>query len=170
MEISLEAIISLVSLFVGGSGLGIFFTWRYAKRRAAADAKLAEATAKEAESNAEKARIEANKEMQALYQQMINDVKADREDLRQDRNRVQKRVGQLTVELDEIKRVVARQGRILDCMRPFLCSRQNCPDRILITLPELMSGNGHAESAESAETAEGGPDEGGDEEDEKEHS
>ena len=48
MEITLEAIISLLGLFVGGGG-GCFFTWRWMNRRAKAEAKEKEAEAKSAE-------------------------------------------------------------------------------------------------------------------------
>ena len=41
MEITLEAIISLIGLFVGGGG-GAFFTWRYMRRKAKAEAIQAE--------------------------------------------------------------------------------------------------------------------------------
>ena len=41
MEITLEAIISLIGLFVGGGG-GAFFTWRYLRRKAKAEAVTAD--------------------------------------------------------------------------------------------------------------------------------
>ena len=44
MEITLDAIISLVGLFVGGGG-GAFFTWRYMRRKAKAEAVQAEVDA-----------------------------------------------------------------------------------------------------------------------------
>ena len=46
MEITLEAIISLIGLFLGGTGIGGFIYWRQSKRKAEAEAKLAEAEAK----------------------------------------------------------------------------------------------------------------------------
>ena len=39
MEITLEAIISFIGLFVGG-GAGAFFTWRYQKKKAKAEAEM----------------------------------------------------------------------------------------------------------------------------------
>ena len=45
MEITLEAIISLVTLCVGGTGLMGFFFWRQRKRKEEAEAKAAEAEA-----------------------------------------------------------------------------------------------------------------------------
>lgn len=47
MEISLDTIIAILGLFIGG-GSGAFFTWRWQRRKAKAEAKTAEAdTAKE---------------------------------------------------------------------------------------------------------------------------
>lgn len=68
MEITLEAIISFIGLFVGG-GAGAFFTWRYQKKKAKAEAESAE--------------IDAAKEMQGLYKQMLNDANEYLDDARQ---------------------------------------------------------------------------------------
>ena len=65
MEITLEAIISFIGLFIGGGG-GAFFMWRYQKKKAKAEAESAE--------------IDAAKDLQDMYQQMLADAKTDRED------------------------------------------------------------------------------------------
>ena len=44
MEITLDTVIALLSLFVGGGG-GAFFTWRWQRKKAKAEAKTAEADA-----------------------------------------------------------------------------------------------------------------------------
>lgn len=80
MEITLEAIISLITLLVGGTGIGGFFFWKQTKRRAIAEAKLAEAETKLKEAEARKAEIEADKERQDYYQQLAKDLAEDRED------------------------------------------------------------------------------------------
>ena len=55
MDISLDSIIALAGLFIGGGG-GAFFTWRWQRKKAEAD---------------------AAKDVQDVYQQMVADVKAD---------------------------------------------------------------------------------------------
>ena len=50
MEITLESIISLVGLLLGGTGIGGFFFWKQKKRKELAEARLAEAEAKLKES------------------------------------------------------------------------------------------------------------------------
>ena len=80
MEITLEAIISLITLIVSGGSIGGFLFWRQTKRRAKAEAALAEAEAKLKEAEAKKAEIEAKKEDQDYYQQLARDLAEDRED------------------------------------------------------------------------------------------
>ena len=62
MEITLEAIISVIGLLAGGTGIGGFFVWKYTKRKAQAEAKQAEAEAAKAEA-------EVSTEKQNYYQQ-----------------------------------------------------------------------------------------------------
>lgn len=170
MTISIDTIISLITLFFGGSGLGIFFTWRYARKKAAAEAAKAAAEAKSAEAEAVKANIEANKEMQSLYQRLVEDAKNDREDqrryiaelkedrnsLREERNKMQKRLTQLSDELDNVKRIQARQGRQLEGMRPFLCGDLKCKKRQLVQLIEgaAEAYDGAAAPSDNSETPE----------------
>ena len=80
MEITLEGIISLITLVVSGGSIGGFLFWRQTKRRARAEAALAEAEAKLKEAEARKAEIEADKERQDYYQQLAKDLAEDRED------------------------------------------------------------------------------------------
>ena len=158
MEITLEAIISLIGLFLGGTGIGGFFYWKQSKRKAIAEAKLAEAEAKLKEAEVEKAKIEAAKERQDYYQQLAKDLAEDREDrkrqndeLRQERdhyknerNEYREQLSKLTDEfrdfrrkseddMDALKRTQARQGRMIEAMRPFMCGDLKCPNRQRVT-------------------------------------
>ncbi len=158
MEITLEAIISLIGLLLGGTGIGGFFYWRQSKRKAEAEAKLAEAEAKLKEAEVEKARIEADKERQDYYQQLAKDLAEDREDRkRQNDDRRQERdhyknecneyrdqLAKLTDEfrdfrrkseddMDALKRTQARQGRMIEAMRPFMCGDLSCKMRQRVT-------------------------------------
>ena len=65
MEITLDTIIALLGLFIGGGG-GAFFTWRWQRKKAKAEAKTAEA--------------DAAKELQDVYQQLGQDIKTDRDE------------------------------------------------------------------------------------------
>ncbi len=146
MEISLEAIISLVGLFVGGGG-GAFFTWRFMRRKAKAEAESAE--------------IDAAKDLQDMYQQMLSDAKQDREDrklqmeeLRQERDRykdernelrnsiekledsLRKMRSEYQTEKAETDRKIAQLGRKVEAMRPFLCGDLLCKKRQRVAVLE----------------------------------
>ena len=147
MEITLDAIISLIGLFVGGGGGGAFFTWRYLRRKAKAEAVTAE--------------IDATKDMQDMYQQMLEDAKRDREDRReqveelradrdhykQERNELREKMEQLTrsfmdwrLEADndrsKMKMDIAKLGRKVETMVPFMCGNLACKERQRVVLSE----------------------------------
>ena len=159
MEITLEAIISLVGLFIGGTGLTGFFFWRQHKRKEEAEAKLAEAEAKLKEAEVEKAKIEAKKEDQDYYQQLARDLAEDREDrkrqndeLRQERdhykgerNELRDQLAKLESEVrawkktsederDGMMRTISRLGRKVDAMAPLMCGRLGCTNRLYVTV------------------------------------
>ena len=146
MEITLDAIISLLGLFIGGGG-GAFFTWRYLRRKAKAEAVTAE--------------VDAAKDMQDMYQQMLEDAKRDREDRReqveelrkdrdhykQERNELRDKMEQLTrsfmdwrVEADndrsKMKMDIAKLGRKVETIVPFMCGNLTCKDRQRVVLSE----------------------------------
>ena len=158
MEITLEAIISFIGLFLGGGG-GAFFTWRWMNRRARAEAKEKEAEAKSAE-------VDMAQKVQDTYQEMLEDKNKEVEDnhrliaeLREDRDHYKKGYVEFRDQLDKLqkefrdfrnetedqrtqmKRDIARNGRQLECMRPFLCGRENCALRV----PVIVSPNGEIE-------------------------
>ena len=142
----MEAIISLVGLFVGGGG-GAFFTWQYMRRKAKAEAVTAE--------------VDAAKDMQDMYQQMLEDAKRDSEDRReqveelradrdhykQERNELREKMEQLTrsfmdwrVEADndrsKMKMDIAKLGRKVETMVPFMCGNLACKERQRVVLSE----------------------------------
>ena len=148
MEITLDALISLLGLFVGGGG-GAFFMWKYQRKKAKAEAATAE--------------IDAAKDLQDMYQQMLSDAKADREDrksqmeeLRQERdsfkderNEYREQIDKLTRNVMEWKRLtdetiddlrmkVARNGRQIEMMRPFMCGDLKCKKRVRVTTLETV--------------------------------
>lgn len=138
MEITLEAIISLVGLFIGGSG-GAFFTWRYLRRKAKAEAVTAE--------------VDAAKDMQDMYQQMLQDAKTDREDRRaqveelrqerdhykQDRNELRERLDKTDKTVRDLQEQVARNGRMVASLRPLLCYDMKCKRRVRVAQSEPVA-------------------------------
>ena len=138
MEITLEAIISLLGLFVGGGG-GCFFTWRWMNRRARAEAKEKEAEAKSAE-------VDMAQKVQDTYQEMREDKQKEVDDnhrliaeLREDRDHYKKGYVEMRDEMEKLskdfydfkqstikerekmKSDIARNTRIAESSRPFMC-------------------------------------------------
>ena len=137
MEINIDTIIAILGLFIGG-GSGALFTWRYQRKKAKAEAVTAEA--------------DAAKELQDVYQQLITDIKTDRDEqkayinelkedrnhLRKDRDDLRKRQDELEQQVRSLQKDVARNGRMVECMRPFLCGKSVCKDRMPVNISNEM--------------------------------
>jgi hypothetical protein len=146
MEITFDSILSLLGLFIGGGG-GAFFTWRFMRRKAKAEAVTAE--------------VDAAKDMQDLYQQMLADTKEEREDRKKqidelrserdhykdERNELRDKMEQLTrsfmdwrIEADndrsKMKMDIAKLGRKVETMVPFMCGNLSCKDRQRVVLSD----------------------------------
>ena len=142
MEITVDTIIAILGLFIGGGG-GAFFTWRWQRKKAKAEAENAE--------------IDAAKELQDMYQQMLADAKTDREDrkaqideLRQerdhyknDRNELRDRLDATDEKIRALEHTVARNGRQIEAMRPFLCYVSGCRKRQLVELLDHATSKKH---------------------------
>lgn len=140
MEITIDTVISLLGLFIGGGG-GAFFTWRYMRRKAKAEAQTEE--------------VNMAKAVQDAYQQMLADKETDLEDRKKviaelreerdhyknDRNELRDRVGKMEDTVLELKREVARNGRMVEAMRPFLCFDTKCKKRQRVQASECAAAN-----------------------------
>ena len=140
MEITLEAIISVIGLLAGGTGIGGFFVWKYTKRKA-------EAEAKQAEAEAVKAEAEAMIEKQNYYQQMADDLAKDRDYYKQERDELRDKIDKLTKMFYELKTEGEKersQLRVsistlqsqLKAIVGLTCSVQDCKMRQVIVLSE----------------------------------
>lgn len=133
-EITLDTLLSVGGWLFGGGAIGGVLTWRWQRAKAKAEAESAE--------------VNMAKEVQDTYQQMLKDkeeevtdknriiseLRQDRDHFRQDRNELRKRIDETDEKLRDLQAQVARNGRQLECMRPLLCGRANCPDRINVTI------------------------------------
>ena len=139
MEITLEGIVALITLFVGGSGLGGIITWRWLKKRAKAEADQAAAEAKQKEAEAKAAEVELAQKILEDKQKEVEDNHRLIAELREDRDHYKKgyvemrdEVDKLTKEFYDFKRDtmkerekmksdIARNTRIAESSRPFMC-------------------------------------------------
>ena len=136
MDFSFDSVLTIAGLLLGGGGIGGFFTWRYSRRKERAEAEQAETT--------------AAKEMQDMYQQLVADVKSDREEqkayiaelkedrnhLRADRDELRRRQEELEEKIINLNRSVARNGRMVESMRPYMCADMTCKSRQFVTISE----------------------------------
>lgn len=158
MGISSETIISIATLFLGGGGIGAIIGWRSQKKKAKAEARQAEAEAEKTKYEAMQANAQLIKDIQSSYQQLASDLKTnldtqqeynaeqkqyiaelkqDRQHLREERDDLRRRQDKTDENVRDLQMKVARYGRILECMRPFLCGRRNCPDRVAVTISDV---------------------------------
>ena len=146
MEITLEGIVALITLFIGGSGIGGLVTWKWLKMKAKAEADQAAAEAKQKEAEAKAAEIEMAQKVQDTYQEMLEDKNKEGEDnhrliaeLREDRDHYKKGYVEMRDEVEKLskdfydfkqstikerekmKSDIARNTRIAESSRPFMC-------------------------------------------------
>lgn len=115
MEITIDTLISIIGLFLGG-GAGAFFTWRWQRK---------------------KAKAEAEKEEQGYYQQMMADIAKDRDYYKQERDEYRTTIKKYDERMNDLERNQARQGRMIVAMRPFLCADLGCKRRQLVTASDI---------------------------------
>ena len=133
MEITLEAIISLIGLFVGGGG-GAFFMWKYQKRKAKAEAEEAEVDmAQKVQETYERILQAKDKEVEDNHR-LIGELRMDRDHYKNDRNELREQVGRMQDEILYMKREIARNGRMVEGLRPFMCGDLSCKMRQRVTI------------------------------------
>jgi len=149
MEITLESIISLISLFIGGGGLGVFFTWRYAKRVEKAKVVAAEAEAEKAKVEVERERVAVALEKQNYYQQMAKDLADDRDKWKQSSDEWRDIAKKMESEVTQLKkdqlahdiendRKFSYLERKMESMSPFMCSDLSCKMRQRVAINEIQ--------------------------------
>ena len=162
MEITLEGIVALITLFVGGSGIGGLITWRWLKKKAKAEADQAAAEAKQKEAEAKAAEIEMAQKVQDTYQEMLEDKNKEVEDnhrliaeLREDRDHYKKGYVEMRDEMEKLskdfydfkqstikerekmKSDIARNTRIAESSRPFMCGlAPDCPKCVPVIISD----------------------------------
>ena len=125
-----------ITLFVSVlTALGGFEAIKYLLNR--------KAEKKKTEAEAESAGTAATKEVQDVYQQLIADVRSDREEQRayiteltESRKHLREECGELRQRIDDTEKIVrdlqkevARNARAMESMRPFICGVLGCKKR-----------------------------------------
>ena len=107
-----ETIITAIITALCTGGLTWLFTLRYTRKQAEAD---------------------AMKSVQEVYQELIEDMKNDRKELKQRIGDVENQYRELQQKCNEMEKDIRQNARVMDIMKPFLCGVKNCLNRKSIT-------------------------------------
>ena len=140
MEITIDSIISIFGLFLGGGG-GAFFTWRYMRRKAKAEAQTEEVNmAKAVQDTYQEMLDDKNKEV-ADNQRLIAELREDRDHYKQGYKEMRNRQDKTEEMVRDLQMQVARNGRMVEAMRPFLCFDTKCKKRQRVQASECEAAN-----------------------------
>lgn len=128
-------IVSALTLLLGG-GIGWIFTIRQMRRKA--------------DGEAQQVIADSWKSVQDVYQQTIADLNGYCEDIRKDRNHLREerdqhrdeneKMRQKYLEMEDqiikLKNAIARQGRKIEALSPFLCGVVGCMKRSKVEIRE----------------------------------
>lgn len=140
MESTISIILSILTALGGWEAIKYFINRKSEKRKSDA---------------------EAAKEVQDVYQEMIADVKADRQEqktfieelkddrrhLREEREELRQRIDETEEKVRNLQKEVARNGRMVEAIRPLICGVLGCRNR----KPVMVSPTGEIENAEPNE-------------------
>jgi hypothetical protein len=125
----IDMIIAVVTALGGWELIKYLLTLRSQRR-------LSNSEADKAEQEVESERVEVWKGMQDVYQQTIddqkrfyNDLLQDRNEQREENNALRRRINQMDEKVIALERDVARNGRMVEALRPFVCYKTDCMDR-----------------------------------------
>ena len=136
MEFSVDSIVTVVGLLLGGGGIGGLLTWRYNRRKEKAEAQTAEVNmAKEVQDIYQQA-LKSKDEEVADKNRIISELREERDHFRQDRNELRNRLDKTDETIRTLQKDVARNGRMVESMRPFMCADTACKSRQFVTISE----------------------------------
>ena len=132
MEVTLDSILGILGLLFGGS-IGSVLTWRWQRRKAKAEAVQAE--------------VETAKDKQEYYRGIVDDISKDRDYYKQERDEIRERMDKMAhsfmdwrMEADkdrmDMKMQIAKLGRKVESMVPFMCGDLACKLRKHVVLSD----------------------------------
>ena len=140
MEITIDSIISIFGLFLGGGG-GAFFTWRYMRRKAKAEAQTEEVNMAKAVQDTYQEMLEDKNKEVADNQRLIAELREDRNHYKQGYIEMRNRQDKTEEMVRDLQMQVARNGRMVEAMRPFLCFDTKCKKRQRVQASECEAAN-----------------------------
>lgn len=143
MEISFDTLISIATILLGGGG-GAFFTWRWQRAKAKAEAEQAETTAAKETQDMYQQLIEDMKQDRQYQREQLDELRSDRDHYKEERNELRDRLDAMEDKVRDLQHDVARNGRMVESLRPFICTDLGCKKR----LRGVISANGEVEGEE----------------------
>ena len=129
MEITIDTIISLAGLFIGGGG-GAFFTWRWMRRKAKAEAETEEVNMAQRVQDTYQEMLEDKQKEVDDNHRLIAELREDRDHYKQGYIEMRNRQDKTEEMVRDLQMQVARNGRMVEMMRPFLCYDLTCRKRV----------------------------------------
>lgn len=120
MDVSIETIMTIGGWLIGAGGAGGLLTWRLSRRQKMTEVQTAEVNMAQA--------------VQDTYQQMLEDKDKEIQYYRADSSELRGRLDDMDKRFRDLQREVARNGRMVEAMRPFLCADLTCPHRQRVTI------------------------------------
>lgn len=134
MDEILTIIISVITAIGGIEAIKFFFFRKSEKKKA------------EAEANSAMAGV--LKEMSESYQIFVENTKAKIEDdqkyigvLKEEREELRRRIDDTDTKVRDLQREVARNGRMVESLRPFVCAAVGCLKRVPVTISDSEVGD-----------------------------
>lgn len=125
----MEFVLAVLTLIFGG---GWMFTYHAYKRKNEGEATQSEAHGWEAIQQVYQKAI-------ADYDKYSEDMRTEREVLKAENRELRERYKRTDDEIADLKRKVARQGRKLDALSPFLCGVVGCVHRKRVGISSLVA-------------------------------
>ena len=129
MEQIITIIISVLGAVGGFEAIKYFFNRKSEKKKSEAEANSAMANVLKEMTESYQVFIEDTKEKIEDDQKYIRDLKDEREELRQ-------RIDETDAKVRELQREVARNGRMVESLRPFMCGCLTCKKRKPVTISD----------------------------------
>ena len=133
MEISVDTLISIATLLLGG-GSGAFFMWKWQRKKAKAEAQEAEVDMAQKVQDTYQQMLKDKDEEVADKNRIISELREDRDHFRRDRNELRDRLDKTDETIRALQKDVARNGRMVEGMRPFMCADLSCKLRQRVAL------------------------------------
>ena len=139
MEITFDSIISILGLLFGGGAVGGIFTWRWQRAKAKTEAKTAEVDMAQKVQDTYQEMLEYKQKEVEDNHRLIAELREDRDHYKQGYVEMRNRQDKTEEMVRDLQMQVARNGRMVEAMRPFLCFDTKCKKRQRVQASECAA-------------------------------